>query len=305
MSSPQFSRPGAIDLSGLAPATTPAPGTAGRSAYAVDLTTADQIGEIAEASLQHVVILSLWSPRSPASVEVNDLLARLADAYAGRFLLARVDVDALPQVAQAVGAQGVPFAVALLRGQPVAQVPPTLDEAELRQVLDSLVEAAVSNGVTGRVAPQPAGLPANDPTDEPVDDPRFAEADASLAAGDFDAALAAYDRLLAANPVDIEARERRAGVALMARTSGQDIAAALAAAEADPDDVDAQLLGADVDVVAGRAEKAFGRLIETVRRTADADRERVRTRLLELFEVVGVDDPRVGTARRNLSSALF
>jgi putative thioredoxin len=306
MSTPQFSRPGAFDLSALAarrpPAGGPAPSGGGAGgAYSVEVTTPEAITEVAEASMQHVVVLSLCSP---ASVEVNDALGRLAESYAGRFLLATVDVDAVPQIAQAVGAQGVPFVVALLRGQPVAQIPPSGDEAALRPVLDQLVQAAVANGITGRVAPRSGATEVADPTEAP-EDPRFAEADAALVAGDLDAAVAAYERLVAANPADAEARERLSGIKLMRRTQGVDLEAARAAAAADPDDVDAQLLVADLDVAGGHVEDAFTRLVDTVRRTRDEDRDRVRTHLLELFEIVGSDDPRVGTARRNLAMALF
>jgi len=309
MSTPQFSRPGAFDLSALAaprqsagPAGVPAAGGAG--GYTVEITSPDAISEVAEASLQHVVVLSLWSPRAPVSMDVNAALSRLADAYQGRFLLATVDVDAVPQIAQAVGAQGVPFVVALLRGQPVAQIPPSTDDNALRQVLDQLVQAAAANGITGRATPRTSSA-APDPEAAPAEDPRFAEADSALAAGDLEQAIAAYQRLVTANPGDAEARERLAGVKLMSRTQGADLVAARAAAAADPDDIDAQLLVADLDVVGGHVDDAFTRLVETVRRTRDEDRDRVRTHLLELFEIVGADDPRVGVARRNLAMALF
>ncbi len=309
MSTPQFSRPGAFDLSSLAgPASAPggaAPAGA-TGAYVLDVTSPESIAEVAEASVQHLVLLSLWSPRAPTSVALNDVLTRLSDAYAGRFLLARVDVDAVPQVAAAVGAEGVPFVVALLGGQPVAQVPPSADETALRGVLDQLLQAAVTNGVTGRAAPRSAAAPpSEEEADQAGDDPRFAEADAALGDGDIDAAVAAYERLVSANPMDHEARERLAGVQLMRRTAGADPEKARAAAAAAPDDVDAQLLAADLDVVVGDVEDAFARLVDTVRRTSAEDRDRVRTHLLELFEIVGVDDPRVGVARRNLSMALF
>ena len=137
MTSEQFSRPGAIDLSGLSGSES----SAGSSSFAVDVADPNEVATLAEASLSHLVVLSLWSSRAPTSIQVNELLTRLATAYDGRFLLARIDVDAAPQIAQAVGAQGVPFIVALLRGQPVAQIPPTTDESEARTILDQLVQA--------------------------------------------------------------------------------------------------------------------------------------------------------------------
>jgi putative thioredoxin len=301
MTSEQFSRPGAVDLSGLSGSESSSGGS-----FAVDVADPSEIAALAEASLSHLVVLSLWSSRAPTSVQVNELLTKLADSYEGRFLLARVDVDAAPEVAQAVGAQGVPFIVALLRGQPVAQIPPTTNEAEARTVLDQLVQAAVANGVTGRAKPRAAAPEdVENGAGEGEEDPRFAEADAALAADDIEGAIAAYQRIVDAAPSDADALGRLAGAKLMQRTKGADADAARAAAAADLADVDAQLLAADLDVVGGHVDDAFRRLIETVRRTAGDDRDRVREHLLELFEAVGPDDPRVTTARRALSSALF
>jgi putative thioredoxin len=141
--------------------------------------------------------------------------------------------------------------------------------------------------------------------DEPESDPRFAEADAALASDDLDGAIAAYQRLVEANPSDGDARGRLAGARLMLRTKGLDAATAREAAAADPADVDAQLRAADLDVVGGHVDDAFNRLVEAVRRMAGDERDRVRQHLLELFEAVGPDDPRVATARRALSAALF
>jgi putative thioredoxin len=304
MTSEQFSRPGAVDLSGLSGSGSNGGGGGAGGGFAVDIADPNEIAQIAEASLNHLVVLSLWSNRAPSSIQVNELLTKLADAYEGRFLLARVDVDAAPQVAQALGAQGVPYVVALLRGQPVAQVPPTTDEAEARAVLDQLVQAAVANGVTGRAQPR-AGEPPEESEEEPESDPRFAEADAALAAGDLDGAVAAYERLAEANPSDDEARGRLAGARLMRRTSGADATTAREAAAADPGDIDAQLLAADLDVLGGHVDDAFRRLVDAVRRTSGDERNRVREHLLDLFEAVGPDDPRVTAARRSLSAALF
>jgi putative thioredoxin len=303
MTSEQFSRPGAIDLSGLSgsESTGGASGAGGR--FVVDISDPNEVAQVAEASLNHLVVLSLWSSRAPSSVQVNEVLTRLSESYEGRFLLALVDVDAAPQVAQALGAQGVPYIVALLRGQPIAQVPPTTDEAEARAVLDQLVQAAVTNGITGRAEPRAVEPAESD--DEPESDPRFAEADAALASDDLDGSIAAYQRLVEANPADGDARGRLAGARLMLRTKGLDAATAREAAAADPGDVDAQLRAADLDVVGGHVDDAFNRLVEAVRRTAGDERDRVREHLLELFEAVGPDDPRVATARRLLSAALF
>jgi putative thioredoxin len=299
-----FSRPGAVDLSGLAGGgDDPAQASVGR--WALDVTEQNFQSEVLQASMRYIVVLHLWSPRSPQSQAFNDVLGRVVDTYDGRLMLARVDVDANPAIAQALGAQAVPLVVAVLSGQPVPLFQGTVDEPDVRRYFDQLVTAAVQSGVTGRAEPPAgAGVEAADDADE-APDPRFAAADEALAADDLEGAIAEYERLLAQNPADAEVAERLAGVRLIARTKGADLSAARAAAADAPDDIDAQFLVADLDVSGGHVEDAFGRLIELVGRLSGDDRERVRARLVELFTVVGVADPRVAQARRALASALF
>lgn len=298
-----FSRPGAVDLSGLSDGAGPADGSGGR--WVLDVTEQNFQSDVLQASMRYIVVLHLWSPRSPQSQAFNEVLGRVVDAYDGRLMLARVDVDANPAIAQALGAQAVPLVVAVLSGQPVPLFQGTVDEADIGGYFDQLVTAAVQSGVTGRAEPTGAGDGASSGDDEDAPDPRFAAADDALAADDVDGAIAEYERLLAQNPADSEVAERLAGVRLIARTKGQDLNAARAAAANAPDDIDAQFLVADLDVSGGHVEDAFGRLIELVGRVSGDDRERVRSRLVELFTVVGIADPRVAQARRALASALF
>lgn len=302
-----FSRPGAIDLSAFkTPAAQPAGEGAGSSAggvYAVDVTEQTFQSEVLEASTRHVVVMSLWTPRSPETVSFNETLTQVTDSYAGKILLARVDVDANPQIAQAVQAQGVPFVIGLVSGQPVPLFQGIVGEDEVRRFFDELVNVAIAHGLDGTA--EPRGTTAPEAPVETADDPRFEAADDAFAAGDLDGAVAAYEALLASNPADTEAAERLAGVRLMARTAGADLDAAREAAATAPDDVDAQLLVADLDVAGGHVDDAFSRLVDLVRRTSGDERERVRERLLELFVVVGADDPRVTPTRRALASALY
>jgi putative thioredoxin len=297
-----FSRPGAVDLSALSQPAGASSRAAG--AYVVDITEQNFQADALEASMQHVVVLSLWSPRSPQSQTFNELLAQVVNSYAGRLTLAQVDVDTNPAIAQALGAQGVPLVVGLVKGQPVPLFQGTADEADVRQYFDQLLTVAEQNGLTGRAAGAP-GDAGPEEADEPADDPRFATADAALANDDLDGAVAEYEKLLNQYPGDTEIAERLAGVQLMGRTRDADLSAARAAAADAPDDVDAQLLVADLDVNGGHVEDAFDRLIELVKRLEGDDRERVRERLLELFTVVGAADPRVAAARRALATALF
>lgn len=304
-----FSRPGAIDLSALKQSA-PAPAAAGGApapdgaSFVVDVTEQDFQQVALEASLRHVVVLSLWSPRSPQSGDFNALLARVANSFGGQLLLAQVDVDTSPAIAQAVGAQGVPFVLGLVGGQPVPLFQGAASEDEVRRLFEELVRVAAQNGVTGLASPQGAAPAEAAPEEEPAD-PRFADADARFAEGDFAGAVTEYEKLAAQYPADTEVVERLAGARLLSRCAGADLQAARAAAAANPDDVEAQMLVADLDVSGGHVDDAFDRLITLVRRLPADEREPVRLRLVDLFTVVGSSDPRVAAARRKLATALY
>jgi putative thioredoxin len=311
VSQSNFSRPGAIDLSALrkpagAPAapggSAPAGGSAAGS-YVLNVSEPTFQSDVIERSLQVPVVVEFWSPRSQASVALGPVLAKLSTEYAGKFLLARIDIDANPQLAQAVGVQTVPLVIAVLRGQVVPLFQGPLGEAEAGQYLDQLLTVAVANGITGRAEPVgPAAEAA--PEEEDAPNPRYEKADNAMAAGDLDGAIAAYEELLKETPGDAEAKSGLARVQLVKRT--QDVPAEVRTRAADnPGDVEAQMLVADVDLMGGHVDDAFDRLIRTVQTTAGDERNAVRLHLLELFEVVGADDERVAKARRRLMAALF
>ncbi|MFI5425580.1 co-chaperone YbbN [Aeromicrobium sp. UC242_57] len=302
-----FSRPGAIDLSALKqPAARPAAPAAGGAAgsYVVDIDEATFQTVALEGSMSYVVVLGLWSPRSQQATAFNDTLAAVINSYAGQILLARVDVDANPQIAQALNVQGVPYVAGLVKGQPVPLFQGTVDEAEMRRFFDELVKIAAENGLAGRA---PASGGASEPADdlEEPEDPRFAPAEEAFMASDFDTAVAEYEKLRVQYPADVEVAERLARVKWLSRTKGADLQAARQAAGDNPDDIQAQMLVADLDVSGGKVEDAFLRLIDLVKRTSGDERDLVRERLLELFTVVGIADPVVMSARRALASALY
>jgi putative thioredoxin len=313
MTVPQFSRPGAIDLSALrrpapsAPSRGGVPGAAG--SYAFDVVGEQALRtDVVEKSMSVVVLVSFWSAESPASVEINATLSALADEFAGRFLFARVDVGAQPELATALGIPQVPLVVAALRGQLAPLMQDALPEAEMRLVLDQVLQAAAANGVAGVAepvvqSPPEGGGPDDELSSEPLS--RYPEAEDALLAGDLDAAIDGYSAALQASPGDAEATVGLARAQLLKRTGGVDPSAARAAAAAAPDDVDAQTLVADLDLLGGHIEDAFGRLIELVRRTSNGERDAARRHLVELFGVVGDGDPLVVKARQQLASALF
>lgn len=303
-----FSRPGAIDLSALKqPAARPTPSVAAAAdggSYVIDIDESTFQTAALEASMSYVVVLGLWSSRSPQSGAFNDSLATVVNSYGGQIVLARVDVDTSPQIAQALQVQGVPYVAGLVKGQPVPLFQGTVEEGEMRRYFDELVKIAAENGLTGRA--QAAGAtPADAAEQEEPEDPRFAAAEEAFMASDFDTAVAEYERLRVQYPADVEVAERLARVKWLSRTSGADLQAARAAAADRPDDVDAQMLVADLDISGGHVEDAFDRLLGLVRTTAGDERDRIRERLLELFTVVGIADPAVMTARRALATALY
>ena len=309
-----FSRPGAVDLSALkqprpsaagAGASPAAAGQAGGS-YVVQVDE-QNFQSLLETSMNAPVVLAVYSPtRMPASVQLADDLGTIIDELGGRLALGRVDVDAQPGIAQAMQVQSIPFAAMVLQGRlaPLLQDAPPL--AELRVMLSQLVDQLTQQGMTGRHQPfAVGGTPEPEAEQEPATDPRYAPAEDALMAGDLDRAIAEYDALLSANPGDAEAAVGKARAELMRRTSGADLNQARSAAAAAPDDLEAQFLVADLDLLGGHVDDSFTRLIDLVRRTAGPERDRTRVHLLELFAVVGNDDPRVLAARRSLASALF
>ncbi|GAA1622372.1 tetratricopeptide repeat protein [Kribbella alba] len=312
MSQPNFTRPGAIDLSSLrkppasrsggAPGAPAAGGSAAGGPYVLNVSEQTFQADVIERSIQVPVIVEFWSPRSEASLALSPVLVKLSDEYAGKFLLTRIDIDANPQLAQAVGVQTVPLVIAVLRGQVVPLFQGPVGEPEARQYIDQLLTVAVANGITGRT--DPVGPPGAEAPAEPEPDPRYEAAEDAVGAGDLDGAIAAYEALLKEAPNDAEAKAGLARVQLVKRTRDVPAEVRTRAAE-DPTDVEAQMLVADVDLMGGHVDDAFDRLIRTVQATSGDERDAVRRHLLELFDVVGADDDRVVKARRRLMTALF
>jgi putative thioredoxin len=317
MTQQPFSRPGAIDLSGLGQGAAPGPGAAGAaatggspgatSAYAVTVTEQNFQATI-EASMTAPVLLAFFSRgRSPESARLADDLEALSGEFEGRFLAGLVDIDASPQIAQAMQIPSVPLVVAVLDGRPMPLLQDAVSQEELRAALTQVMQQLTAQGVTGRHQPrsaQPAAA-GEDEEAQPAVDPRYAAAQAALENDDVDGAVAEYQKLVDANPADSEAVAGLAMAKVLQRTRGVDLQQAREAAAAAPDDVAAQTLVADLDLLGGHVDDAFNRLVDLVRRTSGADRDATREHLLGLFGAVGNDDPRVLKGRQNLASALF
>jgi putative thioredoxin len=303
---------GAVDLGALAAANQRkaaggAAGSGSTSPFVVDVTEADFQQVVIEQSMTVPVVVDLATTRAQPSVQMSATLDQLAAEFAGAFLLARVDIDTSPALVQAFQVQTLPFVVAVISGQPVPLAADVVPEAHLRQLLGKLLEVAAQNGVTGRLAggPDPDGADAPAAPPEPELPPLHQAAYDAIEQGDLAAAAAAYEQAIKESPADELAAVGLVNVQLMQRTDGVDPSAALAAADAAPDDTAAQLLAADMELLQGQTARAFDRLVSAVRTRSGDEREEVRRRLVDLFALVGADDPDVKRARVALTNALF
>jgi len=308
---------GAVDLSALrnkpaagapgAPGDAPAPGQAAATvpSLVMDVTDAS-FGQVLELSRTVPVVVDLWAEWCGPCKQLSPVIEKVVRELAGRVVLAKVDVDANPQLAQAFRAQSIPLVVALVGGQPVPLFTGAVPEQQVREVFAQLLQVAAQNGVTGTVAV--GGAPESEQgaeAAEPALPPLHAEAFEAIEAGDYARAIAAYEKALAENPRDEDARAGLGQVRLLDRVQGVDLQAARDAAAANPQDVDAQLAVADLDIAGGHVDDAFDRLLDLFAALPGDERAPVRERLLELFGLVGDADPRVIRARGRLSSLLF
>ncbi|MGM7665657.1 tetratricopeptide repeat protein [Microbacterium sp. A93] len=304
---------GAVDLSTLRnrpvapqnPATVSTEaGAVATGGFIVDVTDAT-FGQILELSRTVPIVVDLWAEWCGPCKQLSPVLEKVVTELGGRVVLAKVDVDANPQLAQSFKAQSIPMVVALIAGQPVPMFTGAVPEEQVRQVFDQLLQMAAQNGVTGSVSgeateqneeaePQEAPLP-----------PLHAEAFAAIETGDFATAITAYEKALAENPRDEDARAGLGQVRLLDRVQGVDLQQARAAAAAAPHDLEAQFTVADLDISGGHVDDAFGRLLDLFAELPADERVPVRQRLVELFGLIGDADPRVAAARNRLSSLLF
>ncbi|MGW5662935.1 tetratricopeptide repeat protein [Streptomyces sp. NPDC003758] len=265
--------------------------------------------DVLQRSTEVPVVIDFWAEWCQPCKQLSPVLERLAVEYNGRFVLAKIDVDANQMLMQQFGIQGIPAVFAVVAGQALPLFQGAAPEQQIRATLDQLVQVAEQRfGLTGlTVDPdaEPGGAQPAPQTPAGPYDALLEAAVEALDAGDLGGAIQAYKNVLSDDPGNTEAKLGLAQAELLQRVQGADPQQVRKEAAEKPGDVAAQIAAADLDLVGGHVDDAFGRLIETVRRTAGDDRDAARLRLLELFEVVGADDPRVTAARRALARALF
>jgi putative thioredoxin len=300
---------GAVDLSALKARADSAPRrdvhsgppTGAGVTWVVDVTEQSFQTDVVDRSMQVLVVVDLWATWCGPCKQLSPVLERLAAAGGGAWVLAKIDVDANPRIAQLFGAQSIPTVIAIAGGQPIDAFAGARPEPEVKRWITSLLDALRAQLPGIRAAER--GAAGSQPGVEP-EDPRFTAAEAALATGDYAAAEAAYQQILATEPANEQARIALAQVRFLARAEAVD-PAAVARADAAPDDVDAQIAAADAEVAAEMPERAFDRLVGAVRRLSGEDCDRARAHLVGLFELFPPDDPRIISARRALARALF
>jgi putative thioredoxin len=277
----------AFDLSSLTKPkvdpSTPLPG--------IEVSVENLSSDILPMSLVRPVIVLMWSPRSTESVEMIKVLGKLEVDYKGVFALARVDIEAHPQVAQAFQTKAVPYAVAIIAEQMVPLFEQSYPEAQVRMVMDKVLTLASEQGI-GQA---------------PVEQMEAEEIEAleALEAGNYVAAEAAYKKWLSRKPAENLAKLGLAQTQLLMRTEGLELNQVIDQSALNPSDITLQLKAADVEIVNGGVEAAFARLIHAVRATTGDERTKVKDHLLNLFALVDQSDPRLVAARKELASALF
>ncbi|BFV57252.1 tetratricopeptide repeat protein [Kitasatospora sp. CMC57] len=286
----------AAEADGIAPPVAPYP-------LVIDVSEDTFEAEVVQRSAEVPVVVDFWAEWCGPCKQLSPILERLAEEYAGRIVLAKIDVDANQLIAQQFGIQGIPAVMAVVAGQLVPLFQGAENEANVRKIIDQLIAVAEQRfGIVGGAGASAGQAPA---ATLPPEDPALAAAHDALDRGDLGGAVQAYRNVLADQPGNTEAKLGLAQAQLLQRVEKFDPQAVRAAAAGDPKDVAAQLDAADLDLVGGHVEDAFGRLVDTVGRTFGEDRDTARLRLLELFEVIGTEDPRVVAARSALARVLF
>ena len=309
---PGVSLAGAVDLEALKHQVTAEPGQAGGApaagGYVID-TTENTFQAMVQTSATFPILLLLWLPTDDRLFPMAKTLGDAVNAMNGQLQLSRIDVASFPAVAQAFGIQGAPALFALINGRPMPLLQGVPSDQEMQQIVDEvlpkIVQVAQQAGVTG-TAPYSGDPDAEQtPSPEQTVPPEHEQAHRLAMEGDYAGAAAAYDKVLESDPNDALAARERAKALLLARSADADVREVRAAAADHPEDVDAQMAVADIDMIGGQIQDAFDRLLDYLAAGHRDQMETVRVRLLEYFAIPDPSDERLKRARRRLATLLY
>jgi putative thioredoxin len=321
-----FSMYGAVDLGARQAATKrkeqASHSPASESGYVIEVTEATFNTDVVAQSQRVPVIIDLWADWCEPCKQLGPVLERLAEEAAGAWILAKVDVDANPQLGAALQVQSIPMVVAVIGGQLVDGFLGALPEAQVRGWIAQILGVAAQLGLqvkpgdgdgTEAAGTEAAGAGSQNglppapmsPEEELLNDPRFKAAQDAMDTGDLNGAANALDQVLQDSPGHPVAKAWLAQVGLFRRVNSYDPAKVRRAAAERPDDPDAQANAADIELATGQVEASFDRMLGVIGRTAGEDRDKARRHLISLFEILPPRDPQVTKARGRLSSLLF
>lgn len=309
---PGVSLAGAVDLEALKHQVTAEPGQAGGApaagGYVID-TTENTFQSMVQTSATFPILLLLWLPTDDRLFPMAKALGDAVNAMNGQLQLSRIDVASFPAVAQAFGVQGAPALFALINGRPMPLLQGVPSDQEMQQIVDEvlpkIVQVAQQAGVTG-TAPYSGDPDAEQtPSPEQTVPPEHEQAHRLAMEGDYAGAAAAYSTVLEADPNDALAARERAKALLLARSADADVREVRAAAADHPEDVDAQMAVADIDMIGGQIQDAFDRLLDYLAAGHRDQMETVRVRLLEYFAIPDPSDERLKRARRRLATLMY
>jgi putative thioredoxin len=279
-----------------------------QSQWVIDVGDRDFETAVLERSKAVPVVVDFWAPWCGPCRTLGPLLERLADEHAGAFILAKVNVDEAPAVAQAFGIQSIPAVKAFRDGVVVGEFVGAQLEPTVRKLLELALPTAADRLVADAAELPPADAEAR--LREALElEPRHAGALLALARalaarGETAAALKLLD--LVSPPSPLLADAERLAAELRTRGNGAgDERALRARIEADPDDLRARLELGRTLAALGRHEEALGELLGVVQRDRSFADDAARKAMVDLFAVLGSDHPLTDRFRGELAKALF
>jgi putative thioredoxin len=292
-----FRLSGAVDLGGLRQTAPAAEGAAQPGgSNVVDVTEATFQTEVVDRSRQVPVVIDFWASWCGPCRQLSPILEKLAAADGGRWVLAKIDVDANQRISAAAGVQSIPAVKAVVDGQIIGEFAGAVPEPQVRDWINQVLAIAEQRGLAPGAAEEASPSPGELALDAAYD---------ALARGDLDAAETSMRQALERNPGDVAAKAALVQLTIIRRAQDYDETALHHTVAERPDDVAAHAALADIELLNGQPEAAFDRLLDLFRRLPVETRDQARERLLELFEAVDPSDPAVARARRDLASALF